>query len=493
VRVLWTECEVGRRGAGVQFVAVSDAEEPAVELAEQRLPTRPPDTAQAVSASPWGAPGYAGNRALARAAAEVAAGRSSPRLSALIAQRVPSNRGRGTLASKRRLQRDSSDDADDPSSALANAASAVADAASNTASGVSDSVSDAVSAVGDAASNTAGDVSSAASSLGDAATAVASSAETAVSDSASTIADTASTAVSVVQDAASDATSVAGDAVSSVSDAVSSAASATSNAASSVANWATSDAAESAAEKGLVSGLESTANLITFGTYGLVSGLVGNYQAASAQYGPDHPVAEGTLAVLATVAYATGIGQISEAVTGEDLITGRELSTEERVARGAVGAITFGMWGVGGEGGGEGGGELGPDRAPDSEAPDTEPMSQAPDTEPMSQAPDTDPGSGAQTANSPVLDPAEFAGKTPAEIDQLARDNGLIPKGKDPSQGLGSYVDPVTGEQRVLSHPNDPDGAHMHVNNQSGQRLDINGDPVDRDGDPDCHLPIGTP
>ena len=92
-------------------------------------------------------------------------------------------------------------------------------------------------------------------------------------------------------------------------------------------------------------------------------------------------------------------------------------------------------------------------------------------------------------AISPIINPADIAGKTPSEIDAAANDAGLIPKGPDPMNGQGSYVDPVTGEQRILSHPN-ADVPHAHVNDASGQRLDINGNPVPPES-PAAHLPIG--
>jgi RHS repeat-associated protein len=96
-----------------------------------------------------------------------------------------------------------------------------------------------------------------------------------------------------------------------------------------------------------------------------------------------------------------------------------------------------------------------------------------------------------QANMSPSLDPRAFAGRTPQEIDDLARSHGLIPKGPDPMNGRGGYVDPVTGAQRVLSHGYD-DPPHMHVNDPSGQRLDIFGNVVDPNS-PDAHLPIGQP
>ena len=74
------------------------------------------------------------------------------------------------------------------------------------------------------------------------------------------------------------------------------------------------------------------------------------------------------------------------------------------------------------------------------------------------------------------------------QIDKVARDKGLIPKGPNPQGGKGSYVDPVTGKQRVLCHSNCAN-PHAHVNNPQGQRLDINGKVVPRDSSA-AHVPI---
>ncbi|WP_249173912.1 DUF637 domain-containing protein [Burkholderia sp. AU19243] len=98
--------------------------------------------------------------------------------------------------------------------------------------------------------------------------------------------------------------------------------------------------------------------------------------------------------------------------------------------------------------------------------------------------------STASAPESPTIDPADVAGKTPEEIDQHAKDSGLIPKGPNPQGGQGAYVDPVTGEQRILIHPADP-CPHCHVNNPSGERLDINGNPVAPES-PAAHLPLNT-
>jgi len=97
-------------------------------------------------------------------------------------------------------------------------------------------------------------------------------------------------------------------------------------------------------------------------------------------------------------------------------------------------------------------------------------------------------GMSAAGEGSPTIRPSEVAGKTPAEIDAVARSKGLIPKGPDPMRGKGSYIDPVTGEQRILSHP-DADSPHAHVNNPAGERLDIHGNVVPPEA-PAAHLPI---
>jgi len=98
-------------------------------------------------------------------------------------------------------------------------------------------------------------------------------------------------------------------------------------------------------------------------------------------------------------------------------------------------------------------------------------------------------GSGV-AGESPQINPAEVAGKTPQQVDEYARSKGLIPKGPDPMAGRGAYVDPVTGEQRILCHPDGAPDGHLHVNDPSGQRLDQSGEPVAPES-PDAHLPLG--
>lgn len=96
--------------------------------------------------------------------------------------------------------------------------------------------------------------------------------------------------------------------------------------------------------------------------------------------------------------------------------------------------------------------------------------------------------------NSPIINPQDVSGKNPDEIGRLADDSGLISKG-NPKDGHGAYIDPVTGKQRVLIHPNPKTGCsgpHCHVNNPAGDRLDINGNIVPPES-PAAHLPLNYP
>ncbi|SDT88688.1 RHS repeat-associated core domain-containing protein [Halopseudomonas salegens] len=92
---------------------------------------------------------------------------------------------------------------------------------------------------------------------------------------------------------------------------------------------------------------------------------------------------------------------------------------------------------------------------------------------------------------SPNINPGDVANRTPEQIDALARERGLIPRGPDPQAGRGAYVDPATGNQRVLCHTNCAN-PHAHVNNPQGQRLDIDGNVVLPES-PAAHLPINYP
>jgi len=96
-------------------------------------------------------------------------------------------------------------------------------------------------------------------------------------------------------------------------------------------------------------------------------------------------------------------------------------------------------------------------------------------------------GTSSAMTTSPHLDPQELVGKTPAEIGEAAKNAGLISRGPAPDNGQGSYVDPITGEQRVLIHP---EHGHFHVNNPAGERLDINGQIVAPESSA-AHLPLG--
>jgi hypothetical protein len=89
---------------------------------------------------------------------------------------------------------------------------------------------------------------------------------------------------------------------------------------------------------------------------------------------------------------------------------------------------------------------------------------------------------------SPDISVGEIAGHTPDEIDKIARGKGLIPKGPNPRAGQGAYVDPVTGKQRVLVHPDGP-SPHAHVNNPAGQRLGPGNRVVEPEA-PEAHLPL---
>ena len=95
------------------------------------------------------------------------------------------------------------------------------------------------------------------------------------------------------------------------------------------------------------------------------------------------------------------------------------------------------------------------------------------------------PENAGPTAN---ISPSEVMGKTPAEIDARARQLGLEPRGPDPMSGRGSYIDPQTGQQRILSHP-EASPPHGHVNNAEGQRIGPNGSVVPPES-PAAHLPI---
>jgi hypothetical protein len=47
------------------------------------------------------------------------------------------------------------------------------------------------------------------------------------------------------------------------------------------------------------------------------------------------------------------------------------------------------------------------------------------------------------------LNPSDFYGKTAAEVDRMALDAGLLPKGPSPVSGKGAYIDPATGDGDV--------------------------------------------
>ena len=87
------------------------------------------------------------------------------------------------------------------------------------------------------------------------------------------------------------------------------------------------------------------------------------------------------------------------------------------------------------------------------------------------------------------ISPTEVINKTPSQIDDAAKRLGLEAKGTNPTRGEDSYVDPQTDTQRILSHPDDPKGAHGHVNDPNGKRIDAKGNRVPSES-PEAHLPI---
>lgn len=119
---------------------------------------------------------------------------------------------------------------------------------------------------------------------------------------------------------------------------------------------------------------------------------------------------------------------------------------------------------------------------------------EAHDTAKMSEGeePVTDPGRLLPERAGPTgeISPTEVSGKTPGEIDARARELGLEPRGPDPAKGRGAYIDPQTGKQRILSHP-EASPPHGHVNNPAGERIGPDGTVVPPES-PEAHLPIET-
>jgi hypothetical protein len=89
------------------------------------------------------------------------------------------------------------------------------------------------------------------------------------------------------------------------------------------------------------------------------------------------------------------------------------------------------------------------------------------------------------------ISPNEVIGRTPAQIGARAQQLGLQPRGPDPAMGRGAYIDPQTGVQRILSHPN-ATPPHGHVNNPAGLRIGPDGSVVPPNS-PGAHLPINYP
>jgi len=107
--------------------------------------------------------------------------------------------------------------------------------------------------------------------------------------------------------------------------------------------------------------------------------------------------------------------------------------------------------------------------------------------------PITDPGRVLPANAGPTghISPSEVVGRTPAQINRRARQLGLAARGPDPAGGRGSYIDPRTGQQRILSHPN-ASPPHAHINNIAGERIGLDGSVVPRES-PAAHLTIRVP
>ena len=107
--------------------------------------------------------------------------------------------------------------------------------------------------------------------------------------------------------------------------------------------------------------------------------------------------------------------------------------------------------------------------------------------------PITNPGNLLPEQAGPVanISPSEVIGNTPSAIHARAQQLGLQPRGPDPAMGRGAYIDPQTGIQRILSHPN-AQPAHGLVNNALGQRIDASGNIVAPESS-GAHLPIQWP
>jgi hypothetical protein len=124
-----------------------------------------------------------------------------------------------------------------------------------------------------------------------------------------------------------------------------------------------------------------------------------------------------------------------------------------------------------------------PPRATPKAAPKKTPKALPPGPPPPKQLP-------ARAGPTGQITTGEVRGKTPAQIDARAKELGLKPMGPDPARGRGSYVDPQTNRQRILSHPDDKkSGPHGHVNDIDERRIGPGGRNV-RANSPEAHIPI---
>ena len=71
---------------------------------------------------------------------------------------------------------------------------------------------------------------------------------------------------------------------------------------------------------------------------------------------------------------------------------------------------------------------------------------------------------GTSNAKTPI-NPNPFKGKTPVEIDKMLREAGFEPRGPDPLNGKGGYVNPKTGRSYHIDEANSyGEPPHVDVN-----------------------------
>lgn len=83
----------------------------------------------------------------------------------------------------------------------------------------------------------------------------------------------------------------------------------------------------------------------------------------------------------------------------------------------------------------------------------------------------------------------------PAEIEAHSKAIGLVPKGPEPINGKGAYVDPATNAARIEIHPKDNLGQppHAHVYNEQGELVAADGSIAPTRESTEAHLPLKFP